>query len=196
MNVSSQLEGCAGLVLILLFICEIVLGVIIYDYYDFKLHGVHQTNFTLTGNHIIKTDLETHGIFYIPVCHATTPYGECYYTCSNKQISIYQDAENYATIHCTNNTTFAGYIITENNQCVIPYPNDTIHNELIAFYIILLIGALCCGYISYSVTYVDYKTIIEENEIQPNENNENNNNNKNDNTNSITDEANISLDYF
>jgi hypothetical protein len=118
-------------------IAVIILGAVIRNYYTDKVHGIHQTNFTFTGEYVIKTvvkgnhDVE---IYYMPDCQATTQYGECHYKCPKS--TIYLDAENYAITHCINDTTLDGYIITEKDRCVIPYPNDSIREALIAFYII------------------------------------------------------------
>lgn len=116
------------------FILLIILTAIIMNYYYYKYHGVHETNFTFTGNYLIKTHYDDDQIYYSSDCQSTTPFGECYYNCYES--SIYQYAENYAIDYCVFGVVLDGFIINEDDECVTSNPNRGIHDEMLVYKIL------------------------------------------------------------
>lgn len=112
-----------------------IMSIDISKHYNKKLHGIHKTNFTFTGNYLVKPHKVHQGkMYYIDACQSITDFGECYYDFYKTTMNQY--AEDYAANYCDFNTTLNGYISTENYKCFVSNPNTRIFNLLLAYRII------------------------------------------------------------
>ena len=118
------------------FISSVILACKLVFYYKEKFHGVHETNFTFTGDYIISTNIDDddNHVYYTSKCQSVTQFGDCYYDCY--KCDLYEDAANYATNYCISGTTLVGYISSD-EQCWTSNPNNKVYKLLLIFRIIL-----------------------------------------------------------
>ena len=152
-SIGSDITIIYGVTIAVSVILTIILNNNLTFYYNTKYHGVHETNFTFTGDYLISTDLDDNDIYYTSKCHSISPFGDCYYKCYESD--LYQNAVDYAVNYCIPNTTIVGYISTDttNNRCWTSNPNSKIHNTLLTFRITLgylLINVIIWFFIHYS----------------------------------------------
>ena len=116
-----------------------------------RVYGVHQTNFTFTGNYTIITTYDNYNdlVYNVNCISYTCHYGNCeylYYSTNN-----YYEIDTQLETFCTEGVKIDGYISTETGKCTDDNPNRSI-DELIVrvkiFTIItILLGTmslLCC----------------------------------------------------
>ena len=146
-------------------VTSLISGCFLIKYYNEKYHGVHETNFTFTGDYSISSEVSDENIYYTSKCYSTSQFGDCYYKCY--EADVYQSAVDYAINYCISNTTLVGYISTDttNNRCWTSNPNDEIHDTLLTFRITL--GYLLMSAIIWSlIAFVDdIKSKLRKNEI-------------------------------
>lgn len=133
--------------IVVLFIFSVKLAI----YYSNKIHGLHKTILTYTGEFIITSEGIKYNSYrtinyYYTKCYLTSPYGTCVYNFYKSK--LYQYAKNYGINNCIKNNTFIGYISTNNNECYISYPNESVFYERLIVFCLLsfLICSciLCC----------------------------------------------------
>lgn len=150
----KQLEQCAQCAhltthfLILALFVSVILSLVydtkITEYSNEKVHGVHSTNFTFTGNYTIVTTCSNcdNLVYNVNCISYTHHYGNCeylYYSTYN-----YYNIDSHLETFCIEGVTINGYISTETKECTNNYPNHSTHKLYFILKICLIIAIVSC----------------------------------------------------
>ena len=128
-----------------------------YDKFE-RVHGVHQTNFTFTGNYTIITTYDNYDnlVYNVNCISHTHHYGNCeylYYSTNN-----YYDIDSQLETFCTEGVKIDGYISTETEKCTVDNPNRSIHKLFVRVKIFAIIG-MSSGTCLFLCCFLHFRTI-------------------------------------